>query len=181
MIGQDFTGIRNKPFKVIGDYEKPILTEKSFFGSLIVNDTELLKAKQVESPHATVNSVDKPKAPKISMFGTLRVQLKKVTEQMSEFQQLFKNPLCEIEIPTPPHFVAAYQNTLFVSDELGNLTMAELNDEVTIKFTSKLSFNNVNGMAVNQSYLATLYCDLTKVSNEIVIFLLILIGNVKLN
>lgn len=163
MIGKDFTGIRNKSFKVIGDYEKPVLTEKSFFGSLIINDTELLKANKQLEHQASVTSIDKPKAPKIHMFGTLRVQLKKVTEQMSEFQQLFKNPLCEIEMPTYPNFIASYKNHVFVCDEVGNLTAAEANDELTIKFSNKLSFNNLNGLAANQSYLAALYCDLTKV------------------
>jgi len=96
------------------------------------------------------------------MFGTLRVQLKRVTEQMSEFQQLFKCPFVELDSPVMPNFIANYHETLFIADEEGSLTVAESKDELTIKFTNKLSFSNIKAIAANQTLVGLLYSDLTK-------------------
>ena len=96
------------------------------------------------------------------MFGTLRVQLKKVAEQMSEFQQLFKNPVVELDVPTMPAYLASFRNSLFIGDECGNLTLAESNDDLKVKFSQKLSFVNITSIAVNQTYLALSFADLSK-------------------
>ena len=54
------------------------------------------------------------------------------------------------------------KNTLFISDEEGNLTVAESKEELTVKYSLKLSFGNVKGIAVNQNYLAIVYSGLSK-------------------
>lgn len=94
------------------------------------------------------------------MFGTLRVQLNKVTEQMSEFQQLLKTPLTEHDVPTMPNFLVNYKNVLFVCDEEGNLTVTR--DDLSVKYSLKLSFGNVKGIAANQNYLAVVYSNSSK-------------------
>ena len=163
----------NYPKIKIKDYEKPILNENTFFGTVIINDTELLKpAAATTNQHGQIHSTEqKGNTPRLSneddhtkihMFGTLRVQLRKVTEQMSEFQQLFKSPTLELDIPTLPNFMTNYKSNIFTCDDEGNLTVADLNDELTIKFTNKLSFSNIKGMAVNSTFVAILYTDISR-------------------
>ncbi len=61
-----------------------------------------------------------------------------------------------------PNFISNYCETLFIADEEGNFTVAESKDELTIKFTCKLSFINIRAVAANQNLVGLLYSDLSK-------------------
>ena len=144
------------------------MMEENFFGNLIVNESEILRTQRektkTESPEPTPvkPSFEPEKESKVHMFGTLRVRLRRIAEQMNDFQLMFKNPFIEFTVPTMPNYLNNFKNFIFITDESGNLSIVESNEELEIKSTQKLSIMNICGVAVNQNYIATSFGDLSK-------------------
>jgi hypothetical protein len=84
---------------------------------MIIESVELLKtnANSIESnDEKKMNNETNLSSNKIHMFGSLRVQLKKVAEQMSEFQQLFKAPIIEFDLTCNPNLMTSYKNNICI-------------------------------------------------------------------
>jgi hypothetical protein len=92
------------------------------------------------------------------MFGTLRVRLKRIVEQVNE---IAKNPTVEFDLPIMPKYTANYNNIIFFCDEEANLVIGELSATFNIKSAQKLNLANVRGLAVNKKYLAMSFSDLS--------------------
>jgi hypothetical protein len=98
---------------------------------------------------------------KIPMFGTLRVKLKRIAEQMNELQSTMKKPVCEFDLNIQPKYIATHGRHIFIADEQGSLCTAELGNSLVLKSSIKLSINSVKGLAVNKKYLALSYYGLS--------------------
>ena len=106
----------------------------------------------------TNNNQDDDKVSKIHMFGTLRVRLKRLVEQIQEVQ-LIKTPIIEIDVKIMPKFIASFNNLVYFCDEEANLAIAEFRslqnlDSFTVKSIQKLAISGIRGLAVNKKYLA---------------------------
>ena len=152
--------------------------DQNFFGNLIINESELLKSTKEEPPKENVkehlfvkakrkdNHANLSKKPasneddKVHMFGTLRVRLKRLVEQVNE---IIKNPTVEFDLSIMPKYITSFNNTIFICDEEANLLVGDLGATFNIKSTLKLNMVNVRGLAANKKYLAMSYSDL---SNE---------------
>ncbi len=97
------------------------------------------------------------------MFGTLRVKLKRLAEQMSELHTTTKNPIVEFPVSVEPKFITSYGKHVFFCDQLGNLAMAELNDGLNVKAILKMNIENIRGMSASKKYLVVSFSGL---SNE---------------
>jgi hypothetical protein len=98
---------------------------------------------------------------KIAMFGTLRVKLKRIAEQMNELQSTVKKPIVEFDLKLMPKFIANYHRNIYIADEEGNLCIAELGNSLAVKLNARLALTSVKGLAVNKKYMAVSFHDLT--------------------
>jgi hypothetical protein len=97
------------------------------------------------------------------MFGTLRVRLKRLVEQIQEVQ-LIKTPIIEIDVKIMPKFIASFNNVVYFCDEEANVSIAEFRslqniDSFAVKSIQKLNVPGVRGLAVNKKYLAVSFMD----------------------
>lgn len=82
---------------------------------------------------------------KVAMFGTLRVKLKRITEQMNDLQLTPKKPVVEFDVPVMPRYIANYQRLLYIGDDEGNVCVSELGNSLAIKARLRLPLTNVKG------------------------------------
>ena len=97
------------------------------------------------------------------MFGTRRVRLKRLVEQIQEIQ-IVKTPIIEIDIKVMPKYIASFNNVIYICDEEANLAIAEFRslssvDSFAVKSIQKLNVSGVRALAVNKKYLAVSYLD----------------------
>lgn len=188
-IGVNYAGLKKKPFKIVGEYEKPdkLNLEKNFFGNLIINESDILKSispntkdkhqklksKKDLAPAANfdteTNNNDVEKS-KVHMFGTLRVKLKRLVEQIQEIQ-IAKTPIIEVDLQIMPKFIANFNNLIYICDEEGNLAIAEFRslnsiESFAIKYVQKLNFNGIRALTVNKKFLAVSYLDTNPNANS---------------
>jgi len=114
---------------------------------------------------------DDDKLSKVHMFGTLRVRLKRLVEQIQEVQ-LIKTPIIEIDVKIMPKFIASFNNLVYFCDEEANLAIAEFRslqnlDSFSVKSIQKLAVPGVRGLSVNKKYLAISFIDTNLNSNKI--------------
>lgn len=95
------------------------------------------------------------------MFGTLRVKLKRIAEQINELQSTTKKPIVEFDLDIVPKYIANYGRHIFIADEDGNLRTAELTNSLVVKSSIKLTISNIKGLTVNKKYLALSYFGLS--------------------
>ena len=95
------------------------------------------------------------------MFGTLRVKLRRLAEQINELQTTIKNPIVEFSVSVQPKFIASYNKHVFFCDEQANLVSAELNEGLSVKSVAKINISNVRGLAANKKYLALSFSELS--------------------
>lgn len=99
---------------------------------------------------------------KIQMFGTLRVKLRRLVEQMNELQTTIKMPLVEFDLTIKPKYITNNNKNVFIADEEGNLIIAELTDNLIVKSTHKLNISNIRGISANKKYLAVSFSNLSE-------------------
>jgi hypothetical protein len=163
-----------------------LFDEKNLFGNLIINESDLLKSKDLsinskrkaptappfESPLITLQQ-DPPTPPndenhkndgKVHMFGTLRVKLKRLVE-LNDLNTISKYPSVEFNLNIQPKLIACFASTIFIcDDETGNLAIAELDETLKMRSMNKLNLTNniIKSIAVNRKYLALSLSDITK-------------------
>lgn len=98
---------------------------------------------------------------KVAMFGTLRVKLKRIAEQMNDLQPQIKKPIIEFDLPIMPRYIANYNRHLFIGDDDGTVCVAELGHSLVVKARLKLPLMSVKGLAVNKKFLAVSFYDLS--------------------
>lgn len=98
---------------------------------------------------------------KVAMFGTLRVKLKRIAEQMNELQPTPKKPIVEFDIPIMPRYIVSYHRNLYIGDDEGCLCVGELSGSLVIKARLKLPLMSVKGLAVNKKFLAVSFHELS--------------------
>ena len=125
---------------------------------MIINESEFI-LKHRESNKTNLKEQNDRK---VHMFGTLRVKLKQIADQYSDFKQTFKNPLVEFNVKVLPSFLTSYKSKIFIVDENANLALMDSTDGLILKLEIKLNILNVKGIAVNQNYLAVSFSDLSK-------------------
>jgi hypothetical protein len=125
---------------------------------LIINESEFI-LKHRESNKTNLKEQNDRK---VHMFGTLRVKLKQIADQYSDFKQTFKNPIVEFNVKVLPSFLTSYKSKIFIVDENANLALMDSTDGLILKSEIKLNILNVKGIAVNQNYLAASFSDLSK-------------------
>lgn len=82
---------------------------------------------------------------KVAMFGTLRVKLKRIAEQMNELQPTPKKPVVEFDVPIMPRFIVCYHRHLYIGDDEGSLCVAELSSSLLIRSRIRLPLMSVKG------------------------------------
>ena len=123
----------------------------------------------VSFDNENTNDANKDKD-KVHMFGTLRVRLKRLVEQIQEVQ-VAKSPVIEIDVKVMPKFIASFNSVIYFCDDEGNLVIAEFRspqiiDSFQIKSIQKLNVSGVRGLAVNKKYLAISFVDANKIMND---------------
>ena len=163
-----------------------LFDEKNLFGNLIINESDLLKSKEInvnpkrkaptappfESSIMPLQQHDPPTPPndeqtnlKVHMFGTLRVKLKRLVE-LNDLNTISKYPSVEFNLNgIQPKLIACFSNSIFIcDDETGNLAIAEMTDDnLKIRSLNKLNLaNTIKSIAVNRKYLALSLSDINK-------------------
>ncbi len=165
-----------------------LFDEKNLFGNLIINESDLLKSKDMnpnskrkaptappfESPLIPLQQ-DPPTPPnddhspdnndvKVHMFGTLRVKLKRLVE-LNDLNTISKYPSVEFNLNLQPKLIACYSNSIFIcDDDTGNLAIGELDDTLKMRSLNKLNLTNniIKAISVNRKYLALSLSEINK-------------------
>jgi WD40 repeat protein len=126
-----------------------------------------MKTVATSSKSSSKKEIDDLKKPekkeKEAMFGTLRVRLRRLAEQMNELHTIIKNPVVEFPVCVEPKFITNYGKNIFFCDQKGSLSIAELNDGLNVKAVLSMNIENVCGISATKKYLAVSFSSL---SNE---------------
>lgn len=107
----------------------------------MINENE----KEQEAAAVAAASSSLNQSGKVAMFGTLRVKLKRIAEQMNELQPTPKKPIIEFELPVMPRYIASYHRHVYIGDDDGVVCVAELGHSLVIKAKLKLPLTSVKG------------------------------------
>jgi hypothetical protein len=121
-----------------------------------------LKDKQVtlKKNHQIDTEIKDENYERTHMFGTLRVKLRRLHDQISELKTTLKNPIIEYNVNLEPKFITNYQKNIFICDQNGNLCVYELSESLQLKTSIKLGVNNIRCLSANKKYLAISFSDL---------------------
>lgn len=121
-----------------------------------------LASKQPSENDSIDNKKSETNENKTQMFGTLRVKLRRLAEQMSELQCTIKKPTFEYDLNVQPKFITSNNKLVFFVNEEGFVSIAELGSSLSIRTSFRLNIPNLRAISANKKYLAVSFSNLNE-------------------